>query len=61
MRWLPIRIYEHLEVSAVTGKRVKGGNDSTIKEHRLSGFDDFFILASNNNDLKVFLVKSLKN
>ena len=36
------------------GKKMKGDNDYAIKEHHLfcnhqSGFDDFFILASNNN------------
>ena len=39
-------------------------NDSAIKEHHLfcnysSGFDDFSILASNNNDFKVTLMESL--
>ena len=55
---------EDLGVSALTGKRVKGDNDSAIKEHHLfcnhpSGFDDFSILASNNNDFKVTLMESL--
>ena len=55
---------EHLAVSAFTGKRVKVGNDSAKKEHNLfynhsSGFDDFFILASNNSDYKVTLMGSL--
>ena len=59
-----IRMCEHLGVSALTGKRVKGDNDSAIKEHHLfcnysSGFDDFCILASNNNDFKVNLMESL--
>ena len=76
MRWLQcyllwqnqahfkVRNCEHLEVSALTGKKVKGDNDSAVKEHHLfcnnsSGFDDFSILASNNNDLKVTLKESL--
>ena len=51
-RHFKIRMCEHLGVSALTGKRVKGDNDSAIKEHHLfcnysSGFDDFCILASN--------------
>ena len=55
---------EHFGVSAVTGKRVKGDNDSALKEHHLfrnhsSGFDDFSTLASNNNDFKVTLLESL--
>ena len=51
---------ENFWVSALTGKRVKGDNDSAIKEHNLfcnhsSGFDNFSILASNNKDFKVAL------
>ena len=58
------RMSEHLGVSALTGKRVKGDNDSAIKEHHLfcnhsPGFDDFSILASNSNDFKVTLMESL--
>ena len=49
---------EQLGVSALSGKRVKGDNDSVIKEHHLfcnysSRFDNSSILASNNNDLKL--------
>ena len=59
-----VRMCEHLGVSALTWKRVKGDNDSAIKEHHLfcnhsSGFDDFSILASSNNDFKVTLMESL--
>ena len=55
---------QHLGVSALAGKKVKGDNDSAIKEHHvfynhLSGFDDFSILASNNSDFKVTLIESL--
>ena len=55
---------EYLRVSALTGKRVKRNNDFVIKEHHLFcnhsfGFDNFSILASNNNDLKVTLMESL--
>ena len=50
-RHFKIRICEHVEVSALTGKRVKGDNDSVIKEHHLFynhsfGFDDFSILTN---------------
>ena len=63
-RHFKIRMCEHLGVSALTGKRVKGDNDSAIKEHHLfcnysSGFDDFSILAGRNNDFKVTLMESL--
>ena len=55
---------EHFGVSALTEKRVKGDNDSAIEEHHLfcnhsSSFDDFSILASNNNDFKVTLMENL--
>ena len=59
-----VRMCEHLGVSALTGKRVKGDSDSAVKEHHLfcnhsSGFDDFSMLASNNNDFKITLMESL--
>ena len=54
---------EQLGVSALTGKRVKGDNDSPIKKHLFwnhsSGFHDFSILTSNNNDFKVTIMESL--
>ena len=54
-------MYEHLGVSALTGKRIQGDDDSAIKEHHLLcshsyGFDDFSILVGNSNDLKVTLM-----
>ena len=63
-RHFKVRMCEHLGVSVLTGKRVKGDNNSAIKEQHLfcnhsSGFDDFSILASNNNDFKVTLMESL--
>ena len=44
--------------------KVKANNDSVVKEHHLfwnhsPGFDDFSILARNNNDSKVTLMESL--
>ena len=55
---------QRLVVSTLNGKTLKGDNDSAVKEHHLfcnhsSGFDDFSILASNNNDFKVTLMESL--
>ena len=63
-RHFKVRTCEHLGISALTGKRVKGDNDCAIKEHHLfwnplSGFDDFSILASDNNDFKVTVMESL--
>ena len=54
---------EHLRISALTAKRVSD-DDSAIKEHFLfcnhkSDFEDFSILATNNNTYKVTLMKSL--
>ena len=55
---------QHLGVSALTGKKLKGDKDFAIKEHHLfchhsSGFYDFSILDNNNNDFKVNLMESL--
>ena len=46
---------EHLGLSALTGTRMRGDNNSAVKEQHLfynhsSGFDDFSILASNSNE-----------
>ena len=61
-RHFKVRMCEHLGISALTGKRVKGDDDSAIKEHLLfcnhtPEFEDFSILASNNNDFKVTLIQ----
>ena len=46
--------------SALTGKRVKGDNDSAIKEHLLfCNHTPDFDLATNNNDFKVTSMESL--
>ena len=64
-RQFKVRICEHLGISALTGKRVKGDDDdSAIKElllfcNRTSDFEDFSILATNSNDFKVTLMESL--
>ena len=55
---------EHLEISALTEKRVKGDDDSAMKEHLLfcnhnADFEDFLMYAINNNDFKVTLMESL--
>ena len=58
------RMCEHLGISALTGRTVKRDNDSAMEERHLfcndsAGFDDFYILASNNNDFKGTLMVSL--
>ena len=63
-RHFKVRMCEHLGISALTGKRVKVDDDSSIKEHLLfcnhkPDFEDFSILATNNNDFKVTLMESL--
>ena len=63
-RHFKIRMCKHLGISAVTGKRVKRYDDSAIKDHLLFSnqgrdFEDFSILATNNNDFKVTLMESL--
>ena len=54
-RHVKVRICEHLAVSALTGKKVQGDNDSAINEHHLfcnhsSGFVDFSILIPFSRD-----------
>ena len=63
-RHFKVRMCEHLGISALTGKRVKEDDDPAIKEHLLfcnhtPDFEDFLILATNNNDFKVMLTESL--
>ena len=63
-RHFKVRMCEHLEISTLTGKRVKGDDYSAIKKHLLFcnhplDFEDFSILATNNNDFKVTLMESL--
>ena len=63
-RHFKVRMCEHLGISALTGKRVKGDDDSAIKQHLLfcnhtTDFEDFSILATNNNNFKVTLTESL--
>ena len=63
-RHFKVRMCEHLGISALIGKRVKGDDDSAIKEHLLfcnhtPEFGYFSILATNNNDFKVSLMESL--
>ena len=69
-RHFEVRMCEHLGISALisalfcTGKRVKGDDDSAIKEHLLfcnhtPDFEDFLILATNNNDFKITLMERL--
>ena len=62
-RHFKVRMCKQLGISALTGKRVKGDDDSVIKEHLLfcnhtPDFEDFSILATNNSDFKVTLMES---
>ena len=61
-----VKMYEHMGIFAVTGKRVDGEDDSAIKEHLLfcnhaPDFEDFWILATNSNDFNVMLMESVLN
>ena len=63
-RHFKVRMSEHLEISALTGKRIKGDDDSAIKERLLfcnhtPDFEDFSILATKKSDFKVTLIESL--
>ena len=58
-----VRICEHLGISELTGKRVKDNDDSAIREHFLfcnhtPDFEDFSVLAANNNNFKVTIMES---
>ena len=62
-RYFKARTCEYLGISALTGKKVKGDNNSTINQHHLfcnhsSGFENFSILASNNKDFTLPLMES---
>ena len=55
---------EHLGISTLTEKRVKGDDDSAIKKLILfcddaPDFEDFLILATNNSNFRVTLMESL--
>ena len=63
-RHFKIRMCEPLGISALTRKRVKGDDDSAIKEHlsfcnHTPDFEDFSIRTTNNNDFKVTLMENL--
>ena len=54
---------EHLRFSTLTGKRMKEDNNFAIIKYHLfcnhsSGFDNFSLLASNNNDFEVTLMEN---
>ena len=55
---------EHLRISTLRGKRVKGDDDSAIKEqyllyNHLPDFEDFSFLTRNSNNFKITLMESL--
>ena len=57
-----VRICQNVEISALTGEKVKV--DDVIKEYLLfwnhaCDFEDFSILTTSNNDFKVSLMESL--
>ena len=63
-RHFKVRMSKPLEISALTGKRVKDDDDSAIKERLLfcnhtPDFEDFSILATKKSDFKVTLIDSL--
>ena len=63
-RHFKVRIGEHLGVSPLTGKKVKGVLESSIKDHLLfckfnPNFEDFSIIANNDNNFKITLMESL--
>ena len=64
LSYFKVRMCEHLGISALTGKRVKGDNDSAIKKNIYFAIIHlvlmiFSIFARNNYDFKVTIVESL--
>ena len=62
-RYFKVRICEHLEISALTGKKNEGDDDFAIKKHLLfcnhtPDFGDFSVLNTNDNDFKVTFMES---
>ena len=63
-RHFKVRICKYFGISGINGKRIKGDDDSAIKDHFLfcnhtPDFENFSILSTNNNDFKVTLMESL--
>ena len=61
-RHFKVRTCEHLGILELTGYRVKGDDDSAIKEHLLfynhsPDFEHFSILTTSNNEFKVTLME----
>ena len=59
-----VRIFEHWGIAELTGKSNKSDDDSSIKKHLLfwdhsPDYDGFFILATNNNVIRITLMESL--
>ena len=57
-RHFKVRMCKHLKISALTRERVKGDDNSAIKEHLLfynhtPDFEDFSILETNSNDILI--------
>ena len=51
---------ERLRTSALSGKKVKGDDDSHLLFYNYTPyFENFSILATNNNDFKVMLMEKL--
>ena len=65
LSYFKVRMCEQLAISALTGKRVKGDNDSAIKKNIIYFaiihlvLMIFSIFARNNYDFKVTIVESL--
>ena len=63
-RHFKVKMCKHLGISGLNGKRVKGDDDSAIKENFLfcnhtPDFENVSILSTKNNDFKVTSMESL--
>ena len=59
-----VRVSEHMEVSARTGKNIKSTKNSAVRDHMLVcnnivSFEDFSVLANGTNDFRIKLQESL--
>ena len=63
-RHFRVHVFEHMEVSALTGKNIKSTKNSSVCDHmsvcnNIMPFEDFSVLANGTNDFSLKLQESL--
>ena len=63
-RHFKVRVFEHMRVSARTGKNIKSVKNSAVHDHVLVcndivSFEDFSVFANGTNDFRIKLQESL--